>query len=187
MSGIFAMPAKIIWGAYPFDVSVGTLAPGMFMAWNGNQFVPTAPAVAPVPFSALSDVAALGVNGSASDSTIFVDCGDGTTSGFTSWTVSVPTTRTYMFQYVCGALILSTPNGQALFQLLVDGVAVTQPTSTAQYFAPNNIGAIFGGFVTATFPVPLTAGPHTFKLQFKPGGSYTVDTLAGRTFTMWSF
>lgn len=42
MSGIFSMPAKIIWGGWPFDIS-GTLVIGQSLVWDGTQFKPTTP------------------------------------------------------------------------------------------------------------------------------------------------
>jgi hypothetical protein len=77
-----------------------------------------------------SDAAALGT--ATTSSQTFGDVGNGSTTGYSAWTVNVPSAKTYLLLvnvsfYIAGAV------GSVFFQILVDGATtgVTNPANAA--------------------------------------------------------
>lgn len=129
-----------------------------------------------------SDAAGLGA--ATTTSTSFVDIGNGSSTGYSSWTVTAPIAKTYLLRVVAKAYASVSPGGNVYMQVLCDGSAIVgQPTATPrQFFGTLNM------FWPLTWDVvvSLTAGSHTFKLQWKVDSGMTanVDTNGGRLFTL---
>lgn len=134
-----------------------------------------------VGYQAYSDAAALG--SASTTSTTFVDVGNGTSTGFSSFTFTVSVAKTYLIHSAC-TVFKSASSGSTLmsFQLVVDGSAPSgsSPSTAAQFFGSE--GSKYFYFVV---PVALSAGSHTIKLQWKVSSGMTANVAGGeegRTF-----
>jgi hypothetical protein len=132
---------------------------------------------------ALSDANGLGTATTASAT--FVDVGNGSTTGFSSWTTpSIQIARTYLIHASFTAyMTVAGGNNNAFFQLLVDGSAPSgQPTGTARIAWATTLDPKQIYFAV---PVSLSAGTHAVKLQWKVNNvamTIGVDVVQGRTF-----
>ncbi len=130
--------------------------------------------------SAISDAAALGTV--STNSTSFADVGNGTSTGFSSWTTpAVPIPKTYLVWCRLSCYV-TTGGGGVFFQMLVDGVAPAGQPSTAQRIFANTTFQQFPMFFAV--PVALSAATHVIKLQWKVSSPAVaqVDANDGRTF-----
>lgn len=130
-----------------------------------------------------NDAQALGTT--TTSSTTFVDVGNGSSTGFASWTAPMTkVTKTYTLHVVVRSYMPTLGSSvTTYFQVLQDGVAIaSQPTATAsQAFGSTS------QYLQTTWriAVPCTAGSaHVYKLQWKVGNasdsagvSATVGTL----------
>lgn len=128
-----------------------------------------------------NDAFALGSTSTTSAS--FADVGNGTSTGFASWTVTVPIAKTYLL-HVGVRNFMSVPgSANTYYQVLVDGATPSQPTAAARVICNSTNVYSF-----ASWPVPLAlaAGSHTFKLQWRvdSGATANVDGVASRMFTL---
>lgn len=133
-----------------------------------------------VGYQAQNDAFALG--SATTTSTSFVDVGNGSSTGFSSWTFTAPVAKTYTVDVNCSAYKSASSGGSQLwFQLLVDGVAQTNTSEMTTFFAAN----LDQKHLVFSVPVALTAGSHTVKLQWKVSASMTANVDAateGRCF-----
>lgn len=128
----------------------------------------------------MSDAAGLGT--ASTTSTSFGDVGNGSSTGFSSWTTpAISVAKTYIVWCRLSCYV-TVGGGRVFFQLLVDGSAPANQPSTAQRIFLNTTNQQF----SMVFPVPvsLSAATHTIKLQWKVDSGVTaqVDANDGRTF-----
>jgi hypothetical protein len=100
----------------------------------------------------------------------FVDIGDnGSTGGFSDTSITVPVTGNYIVVWEINGLF---PAGGTFvrghFQMLVDGSAPAGQTSANTA----------GGSMRRSFKMTLTAGTHTFRLQWSRVGANSNGALA---------
>lgn len=133
-----------------------------------------------VGYQAQNDAFALG--SATTTSTSFVDVGNGSSTGFSSWTFSAPVAKVYTIDVTCSAYKSASSLGsQMWFQLLVDGVAQPNTSEMTTFFGMNLDPKKF----IFSVPVALSAGSHTVKLQWKVSASMTANVDAateGRCF-----
>jgi hypothetical protein len=123
-----------------------------------------------VGYQAHSDAFALGA--ATTTSTTFVDVGNGSSTGFSPWTFSVPVAKTYVISVNASAVKTASTSSTVLtFQLLVDGVAQPAQSDMLTWFAAN----FDQKHVIFSVPVALSAGSHTVKLQWKVSASMTAS------------
>lgn len=124
-------------------------------------------------FFAQSEQAGLGT--ATTTSSTFADIGDGTTTGYATWTTpAITVSKTYMLSVNVTAF-LNTGTQKISFQVILDGSAISgQPTIASSQW----IEAAEGQAPTSwIIPVTLGVGTHTIKLQWKTtGGTMTVNT-----------
>lgn len=121
-----------------------------------------------IGYQAHNDAFALG--SASTTSTSFVDVGNGSSTGFSPWTFSVPVAKTYLIGVNCSAVKTASAGSTVLtFQLLVDGVAQPAQSDMMTWFASNFDQKHF----VFSVPVALSAGSHTVKLQWKVSASMT--------------
>lgn len=129
-----------------------------------------------------SDAFALG--SATVTSTSYVDVGNGSSTGFSSWTFTAPVARTYVIDVNCSAYKSASSGGSQLwFQLLVDGVAQPNTSEMTTFFAANFDPKKF----IFSVPVALSAASHTVKLQWKVSASMTANVdpaTEGRCFRL---
>jgi hypothetical protein len=117
-----------------------------------------------------SDAFALG--SASTSSTTFVDVGNGSSTGFSPWTFSVPVAKTYVISVNASAVKTASTSSTVLtFQLLVDGVAQPAQSDMLTWFAAN----FDQKHIIFSVPVALSAGSHTVKLQWKVSASMTAS------------
>lgn len=126
-----------------------------------------------------SDQSALGA--ASTSSTTYVDVGNGSSTGFASWTApAAPATRTYTLRVTVRAFMsVLGSNATAQFQVLQDGATISgHPTNINRMSARQA-----GDYETCTFDVavPQTLGTaHVYKLQWKVvSGDTTINVTAG--------
>lgn len=133
-----------------------------------------------------NDQAALGT--ATTSSTTFVDVGNGSSTGFTSWTApTTKVTKTYRMTVVVRAYMPTiAASAVTWFQVLQDGAAISgQPTYTASQ--------VYGGTsqwlqTTWRISVPQTAGTaHVYKLQWKVGSGSDVAGVTTSVGTLQFF
>lgn len=133
-----------------------------------------------VGYQAQNDAFALG--SATTTSTSFVDVGNGSSTGFSSWSFTPPVAKTYLIDVNCSAYKSASSGGTQLwFQLLVDGVAQPSTSEMTTFFAAN----LDQKHVTFSVPVALSAASHTVKLQWKVTSGMTANVDAateGRCF-----
>jgi hypothetical protein len=133
-----------------------------------------------VGYQAQNDAFALG--SATTTSTSFVDVGNGSSTGFSSWTFTAPVAKTYLIDVTCSAYKSASAGGSQLwFQLVVDGVAQPNTSDMTTFFGMNLDPKKF----VFSVPVALSAGSHTVKLQWKVSASMTANvdpTTEGRSF-----
>lgn len=133
-----------------------------------------------VGYQAQNDAFALG--SATTTSTSYVDVGNGSSTGFSSWTFSVPVAKTYTIDVNASAYKSASSGGSQLwFQFVVDGVAQPTTSEMTTFFATN----FDQKHLIFSVPVALTAGSHTVKLQWKVSASMTANVDAateGRCF-----
>ena len=104
-------------------------------------------------------------------STTFATIGNGTTSGFATWTTpSIVLAKTYMLSVNVDVYATAVAgNQQVIFQILVDGSAPGGQPSNAQR-QPLELAE---GVAPTTFivPIALTTGTHTIDIQWKVSGA----------------
>jgi hypothetical protein len=123
-----------------------------------------------IGYQAHSDAFALGA--ATTTSTTFVDVGNGSSTGFSPWTFSVPVAKTYVISVNASAVKTASTSSTVLtFQLLVDGVAQPNNSDQLTWFASN----FDQKHVIFSVPVALSAGSHTVKLQWKVSASMTAS------------
>lgn len=123
-----------------------------------------------VGYQTHDDTFALG--SATTTSTTYVDVGNGTSTGFSSFTFTAPIAKTYLIYTNCSAVkSVSAGSTQLWFQLLVDGVAQPNQSDMTTFFASNFDQKEFSFVV----PVALTAGSHTLKLQWKVSAGMTAN------------
>lgn len=120
-------------------------------------------------YQGMSDQSALGA--ASTSSTTYVDVGNGSSTGFATWTAPAATvTKTYMLR-VNVRTYMSTVGTTATtyFQVLQDGAAIGgHPTNSNK--APVGIAGTTYNMCTFEVPVTQTAGTaHVYKLQWKVG------------------
>lgn len=132
-------------------------------------------------YQAQSDAAGLGTATTAS--TAFADVGNGSSTGFQTWSFTAPIAKTYLLRVDLDAFV-TVAIGRVSFQVAVDGTAPGgQPSNAASFFFNQTAVHARLSFVV---PIALSAGAHTIKLQWKSDGSATanVNTDSFRCFTM---
>lgn len=145
---------------------------------GSSTITPTVP-IAGSGYLGSSDQVALGA--ASTSSTTYVDVGNGSSTGFASWTSpSIPVTKTYVVR-VNVRFYMSTVGSTATtyFQLLKDGSTIgTHPTNVNR--APIGVAGTTYANCTFEVPVALTSGTTpVFKLQWKVGdGSATANVTA---------
>lgn len=112
----------------------------------------------------------LGLGATSTTSTTFANIGNGSSTGFAQWTTpSITVAKTYLL-FVNVAVYASAVSGaqSVIFQIMIDGVAVTtganaarQPLEIAEGVAPTAF----------TVPVVLSTGTHTVDIQWKVSGA----------------
>lgn len=131
-------------------------------------------------YQAQNDAFALG--SASTTSTTFVDVGNGTSTGFSSWTFTVPIAKTYVIDVNCSAYKGASSGSTIIWwRLLVDGVAQPETSEMTSFYgsAEGNKHFVFSA------PVALSAGSHTVKLQWKVSSGMTANVDAateGRCF-----
>lgn len=117
-------------------------------------------------------------------SPLWEDVGNGTTTGFSPWTFTVPVTRKYVIEVTASYnFISSTGNSTHLFRLVIDGVAQATMASAASWGNDSGRRAVF------SVPAVLTAGSHTVKLQWQVSTGMTASVTTsseGRSFLVWA-
>lgn len=135
-----------------------------------------------VGYQAQSDGAGLGT--ATTNATSFADVGDGTTTGFATWTYTIPVTKTYLL--LVGLSCWVTVGGyQVIFQTMVDGSAPSGQPGNAQKFFFNT--ASEHNRLNFAVPIAFTAGSRVIKLQWKVSDALTtatVDIYDFRCFTL---
>lgn len=117
-------------------------------------------------------------------SSTFVDVGDGSTTGYATWTTpSLAVAKTYLlFVRVDG--FQTSLSGMVSYQVVVDGSAPGgQPTNGMQQIQDAGVT------VAQQFVVPLSlgTGTHTIKLQVKTSaGTYNVNTNGRAQMALWN-
>lgn len=126
----------------------------------------------------INDAAALGT--ASTTSTSFVDVGNGSTTGFSSWTTpAIPIAKTYWIWCRLSSYV-TVGGGRTFFQLLVDGVAPSGQPASAQRIYLNVTSQQFPMFFIV--PVFLSAATHVIKPQWRVDSGVTaqVDVNDGR-------
>lgn len=117
-----------------------------------------------------NDQSALGT--ATTSSTTFVDVGNGSSTGFASWTApAAKVTKTYTLSVTVRAYVPTVGStGTVSFQVLQDGVAIgSQPTEVARISASSSTQYLS---VSWRIPVSQTSGvAHVYKLQWKVGNA----------------
>lgn len=133
-----------------------------------------------VGYQAQNDAFALG--SATTISTSYVDVGNGSSTGFSSWSFTPPVAKTYTIDVNCSAYKSASSGGSQLwFQLLVDGVAQSNTSEMTTFFGTN----FDPKHLVFSVPVALSAASHTIKLQWKVSASMTANVDAateGRCF-----
>lgn len=110
------------------------------------------------------------------------DVGNGTTTGFSSWTFTVPAAKQYEIMTNCSVYKSSSTGSTIMsFRLVVDGVAQTSPLAAATSWGDVHRHVSFSHAVT------LSAGSHTVKLQWQVSTGLVVRVDAateGRQFVV---
>jgi hypothetical protein len=130
----------------------------------------------------MSDQAGLGSTSTTSGT--FADIGDGTTTGFATWTTpSIALAKTYLLQVTVTAYYTGL-SGKASYQILVDGVAVPgQPTNAASQWIETAEGQAPTSWM---IPVALTAGTHVIKIQWKTSvATLNVNANCTLQYVLW--
>ena len=127
-----------------------------------------------------SDQSVLGA--ASTSSTTYVDVGNGTSTGFATWTAPASSvTKTYMLR-VTVRFFMSTlgATGTTMFQVLQDGATIGGHPSNANK-APVGIASTTYNLCTFGVVVTQTAGvAHVYKLQWKVNdGAATANVSAG--------
>ncbi len=124
-----------------------------------------------------NDAQALGT--ATTTSTTFVDVGNGSSTGFASWTApTTKVTKTYTMRITVRSYMPTLGSSvTTYFQVLQDGVAIaSQPTAAASQSFGTTISYLQ---TTWSIAVPCTAGSaHVYKLQWKVGGTDTAGVTA---------
>lgn len=133
-----------------------------------------------------SDVQALGT--ATTTSTSFVDVGNGSSTGFATWTAPTTlVTKTYTMRVVVRSYMSTLGSSvTTYFQVLQDGVAVSgQPTATASQAFGTTTQYIQ---TTWSLSVPCTAGSaHVYKLQWKVGNASDTASVTATVGTLQYF
>ena len=120
-------------------------------------------------FQGMTDQSALGA--ASTSSTTYVDVGNGSSTGFASWTAPVtPVTKTYMLRvYVRTFMSTVGTTATTYFQVLQDGATISgHPTNATK--APVGVASTTYNLCVFEIPVTQTAGTaHVYKLQWKVG------------------
>jgi hypothetical protein len=129
-----------------------------------------------------SDANALGA--ASTSATIFGDVGNGSSTGFPSWTVSVPIAKTYLLHVSVRNFMTVPGSTVTYYQVVVDGNVISQPVASSRVVCNASNTYSF-----ASWQVPISfssTGNHTIKLQWKvdSGATANVDTIATRMFTL---
>jgi hypothetical protein len=145
---------------------------------NGAAYVALAAGSNAELFIAQSSAAALGA--ASTNSTSFADVGNGSSTGFSSWTVSAPVTKTYMLTADL-SLYASVLGFFYTFRVVVGSTNYEAAHMNGSFVAIN--AAHSKAF---SVPVALVAGNNTIKLQWKTDGGLTaaVDTNSYRSFSL---
>lgn len=129
----------------------------------------------------INDAAGLGT--ASTTATNFGDVGNGSSTGFSSWTTpAITVAKTYLIWCRVSGYV-SVGSGRVFFQLLVDGSAPASQPTTAMTIATSSTAGVHLS-TTFAIPVALSAATHTLKLQWKVDSGVTgqVDANDGRTF-----
>ena len=133
-----------------------------------------------VGYQSQADAAALGTATQAT--TTFADVGNGSSTGFSVYTFTASTTKTYLVN-VDLSCYMTVAADQVQFQLMKDGVVVFDSDAARFYF--NNLVSRMR--LSFRCPVAMTAGANVLKLQWKirdGAGTVSVDTNDFRCFTV---
>lgn len=127
----------------------------------------------------LAQNAAAGVGPANTNSTTYADVGNGSTTGFTTWTVSAPIGKTYLL--VVDLSAWSSVAGIAYFRVVVGSTNYETASGTFVFNATSD-----HRYKTFSTPVVLASGVNTIKLQWKTDGTATaeVDGNDYRSFTL---
>jgi hypothetical protein len=154
------------------------------------------PQISPIPLEAQIDAylssfaippsrdASATIAGFTTPSTSFVPIGDGTTTGFRTYTFSAPVAKPYLVNVDLSCYCSGLGAG-AGFQLQLANTTTSQNFSdAATLFEVNIAGQVqHYGF---RFQVPMNAGNNVLQLQARAltGCTFAVDTLCFRCFTV---
>lgn len=120
------------------------------------------------------DLAPLGA--ASTSSTTFVDIGNGSSTGFAGCTISAPVAKTYLLEIkLVHFMSVLAGNQQTLYQVTVDGSAPGGQPTNVMIFAFAASGTYYPN--SFTVPLSLSAGSHTFKLQWKVDNGSSVANI----------
>lgn len=124
-----------------------------------------------------------GILGAASTTSgSYVDIGNGTSTGFPAWSVSIPITKTYLL-HIDTSAYSSVGAGAISYQITVDGSAPGgQPASFFNIIQLPAIDQVHR--LHYCIPVALTAGTRSIVLQWYTNTTAQVDSLNFRAFTL---
>jgi hypothetical protein len=130
----------------------------------------------------ISDAASLGPIAGGYSITAYNPVGNGTTTGFPTWTTpSIPIAKTYWLWCICSCYV-TVGGGRVFFRFNVDGSAPAGQPATAQRLFFNTVNQQLKFMFCA--PVSLTTGTHVVKLEWQVdiGVTAQADANDGRTF-----
>lgn len=133
-----------------------------------------------VGFQSQSDAAGLGTATNAT--AVFAAVGNGSSTGFTTWSFSAPTSKVYQVA-VDLSCYMATASDMVHFRLMKDGSTVFD--SPAARFLFNSTGVHHR--ISFRCPVAMVAGANVLSLDWKvlnAVGTATVDTSDFRCFTV---
>ncbi len=139
----------------------------------------TAGTISGVGYIGSSDQTVLGA--ASTSSTSYVDVGNGSSTGFASWTApATPVTKTYTLNVsVCCYMSAIGSNATVQFQVVQDGLAISGHPTNINRVTLKTSGDY--GACSFSVAVPQTATvAHVYKLQWKVlSGDSTADVSAG--------
>jgi hypothetical protein len=134
-------------------------------------------------FQAFNEAQALGAT--STSSTTFVDIGNGTSTGFSTFTFNAPLAKTYEVRVDVGLFnsVLVATDGVGI-QLVNTTTGVTAPNATSFYWpSAANQRYVFN----RVYPMAMQAGNNVLKLQWRvgnPGSTVNVDAAALRVYSV---
>jgi hypothetical protein len=138
----------------------------------------------PIGFFAQSDALSLGIT--STTSTSFVDIGNGTTTGFPTYTVSVPIAGTYRVDVDLALYQSVSAGGANNMTLQLANTTTSNNYSTSSMIVEPILGQL--NRVHFSVWVDMVAGNNTLKLQWKvlSGATWNTDSNSFRTYTVTS-